>query len=373
MLPSTGVGATYIRAELPDQSLGTSSGSIDLFELGFDAQWEVDLWGERHRGIEKARAQADAAAARLADAQVSLSAEIARIYVELRAREASLALIDQRYQNESRNVELVRQRVARGTAPAQAGETALIELHQTVSDQSVMSAEVTALRDSLAVLTGSAPGTLDSQPRGAIPLPPASVSVGDPAAMLARRPDIRIAERQLAASNAQIGVEEAKRFPQVTLLGLIGVGGPSASDMFDTSQLVAAVLPRLRWDFLDFGRHRAAVENANAGRDAALADYDAAVLAALQDAEASLARFGAARTAFGQSAEAARHVTQIAALQDQRADSGTIARGDALAAHRQAISAQLNEIDKRAGVTLAFVALVKALGLGWESPTTVPK
>lgn len=367
MLPSAGAGVTYIRAELPDQSFGSSSGSIDLFELGFDAQWEVDLWGARHRDIEKARAQAEAAAARLADAQVSLSAEIARTYVELRAREASLALIDERYQTETRNVELVRQRVARGTAPAQVGEAALIQLRQTVSEQAAMNAEVTALRDGLAVLTGSAPGSLDSQPRGAIPLPPASVSVGDPATMLARRPDIRVAERQLAASNAQIGVEEAKRFPQVTLLGLIGIGGPSAGDMFDSSQLLGAVLPRLRWDFLDFGRHRAAVESAKAGRDAAFADYDAAVLAALQDAEASLARFGAARTAFGQSTEAARHANRIAVLQDQRADAGTIARGDALEAHRQAIDSQLGEVDKRARVTLAYITLVKALGLGWES------
>jgi outer membrane protein TolC len=91
--------------------------------------------------------------------------------------------------------------------------------------------------------------------------------------------------------------------------------------MFDSSQLLGAVLPRLRWDFLDFGRHRAAVESAQAGRDAALADYDSAVLAALQDAEASLARFGAARTAFGQSTETARSATQIAVLQDQRADA----------------------------------------------------
>jgi NodT family efflux transporter outer membrane factor (OMF) lipoprotein len=219
MLPQTGVGATYIRAEFPDQSLGTSSGSIDLYELGFDAQWEVDLWGERHRGIEKARAQAEAAAARLADAQVSLSAEIARTYVELRAREASLALIEERHQTEARNADLVRQRVARGTVSFQAGEAALAQLRQTVSDQATVGAEVTALRDGLAVLTGSVPGTLDGQPSGPIPLPPASVSVGDPTAMLARRPDIRAAERQLAASNAQIGVEEAKRFRRSRCLG----------------------------------------------------------------------------------------------------------------------------------------------------------
>jgi outer membrane protein TolC len=186
--------------------------------------------------------------------------------------------------------------------------------------------------------------------------------------MLARRPDIRAAERQLAAASAQIGIEEARRFPQVSLFGLIGIGGTSAGDVFDSSQILTGALPSLSWNLFDFGRTRAAVQGAEAGRDVARADYDAAVLAALQDAEASLARFGAARTAFGQSEGAARNAATIAGLQDQRADAGTIARGEALEAHRQAIDARLAEADRRASVTLAFVALVKSLGLGWEIP-----
>ena len=365
-LPALGLSATYIRADLPDQALGNSSGSIELFNVGFDARWEADLWGGKHRAVEKARAQAEALAARLADAQVSLSAEIARTYVLLRMREASLALIDQRHDSEARIVELTRQRVARGTVGAQAGEAALIQRQRTESEQSALAAEIAVLRDGLAVLTGSTPGTLDDLADAAIPLPPASVAVGDPAAMLARRPDVRAAERQLAAAHAQIGIEEARRFPQVSLLGLVGIGGTSASDLFDSSQVLTAALPRLSWNFLDFGRTRAAVRGAQAGRDAALAEHDAAVLGALQDAEASLVRFGAARTAFGQSADIAKHAARMAALQNQRADAGTIARGEALEARRQSIDAQLAEVDKRAGVTLAFVALVKSLGLGWD-------
>lgn len=366
-LPAAGVAATYLRADLPEQSLGNSSGKIDLFNIGFDAQWEADLWGGHQRGVEKARAQAQAAAARLADAQVTLSAEIARTYVLLRAQEASLALIDERYRTESEIVDLARQRLARGTVGTQVPEAALAQLRRTVGEQAAMAAEIAALRDSLAVLTGGAPGTLDGLALAPIPLPPARVPVGDPAAMLARRPDVRAAERELAAAHAQIGVEAARRFPQVSLLGLIGIGGSDPGDLFDGSQVLTAVLPRLRWNVLDFGRTRAAVEGAEAGRDAALADYDAAVLAALQDAEASLARFGSARIAFDQSIEAAANTARVAGLQDQRAAAGTIALGEALEARRQAITARLAETDRRAGVTLAFVALVKALGLGWET------
>ena len=368
-LPSVGAGATYVRADLPDQALGTGSGTIDVFNVGFDARWEADLWGGQRRGVEKARAQAEAAAARLADAQVSLSAEIARTYVLLRAHEVSLALLDERHHSESRIVELTVQRITRGTAGVQAGEAALMQLRRTTSERAAMAADVAILRDGLAVLTGSAPGTLESLAPAAIPLPPERVPVGDPGAMLARRPDVRAAERQLAAASAQIGVEQARRFPQVSLLGLVGLGGTSAGDLFDSSQVLSAVLPRLSWNFLDFGRGRAAVRSAEAGRDVALAEYDAAVLAALQDAEASLARFGAARTAFAQSVDAVRNAATIAGLQGQRADAGTIARAEALEARRQAIDAELAEADRRAGVTLAFVALVKSLGLGWEDAT----
>ena len=368
-LPAIGTGVTYIRADLPDQALGNSSGMIEVYNVGFDARWEADLWGAKRRDVEKARAQAEGAAARLADAQVSLSAEIARTYVLLRMRERALALLDQRRSSEERIVELARQRVARGTVGVQVQEAALIQLRRTDSDRAVTSAEISVLRDGLAVLTGGAPGTLDSLGAAPIPLPPASVAVGDPAAMLARRPDIRAAERQLAASSAQIGIEEARRFPQVSLFGLIGIGGNNAGDLFDGSQVLTGALPRLTWNVFDFGRTRAAVQGAEAGRDLARAEYDTAVLAALQDTEASLARFGAARTAFGHSADTVKNAATIAGLQDRRAEAGTIAQGEALEARRQQIDAQLAEADKRAGVTLAYVALVKALGLGWEVPS----
>jgi NodT family efflux transporter outer membrane factor (OMF) lipoprotein len=368
MLPALSAGATYVRADLPDNALGTgSSGAIDLFNIGVDARWEADLWGGRRRGVERAEAGAGAAAARLADAQVSLSAEIARTFVLLRAREASLALLDARHAAEEAMAELARQRLARGTVSAPAVETAQIQLRRTESDMAAAAAEATVLRDTLAVLTGGAPGTLAELGPGPIPMPPAQVAVGDPAAMLARRPDIRTAERELAAANAQIGVEEARRFPQISLLGLIGIGGTGMDDLFDSSQVLAGALPRLSWTFLDFGRTRAAVQGARAGRDAALAEYQAAVLSALQDAEASLARFGAARTGFSRALDAKGHAERIAAFQDQRATAGTIARGEALEARRAVIDAQLAETDKRAGVTIAYVALVKSLGLGWEN------
>lgn len=366
MLPSLSAGASYVYADLPKQALGGNSGSVDLFSLGIDARWEIDLWGGRRRGVQGAVAGAEAASARLADAQVGLSAEIARTYVLLRACEARLVLLDRRRAVETAMLELARQRFAGGTISSHPVEGARLQLIRTEGEHAAQEADAVVLRDTLALLTGAPPGTLDDLGDGAVPLPPAQVAVGDPATMLARRPDVRIAERELAQATAKIGVEEARRFPQLSLLGLIGLGSSNAGDLLDGSQLLTAALPRLSWNFLDFGRGRASVTAAEAGRDAALAGYDAAVLSALQDAEASLVRFGAARTALGRAVESGRHADKIAGLQDQRARAGTISRADALEAQRSALDARLAETGSRAGVTLTYVALVKSLGLGWE-------
>jgi outer membrane protein TolC len=189
--------------------------------------------------------------------------------------------------------------------------------------------------------------------------------VGDPAAMLARRPDIRIAERQLAAATAKIGMERAKRFPTVSFMGLIGIGGTSGGDLFDVSKLSTIALPRLSWNFLDFGRGAAAVRSAEAGRDAALMEYRGRVFAALQDAEASLARYGAARIGLARAASGAGHAREIARLQALRSKAGTAPPSEALEAQHQAIESQMAEAAARADLTQGYVALAKALGLGW--------
>ena len=369
LLPSAGASALYAHADLPSGSLGGTTGDIDLYNVGFDAQWEVDLWGGKRRGAEAARADALGAEARLADTQVGLSAEIARTYVSLRAAEARLVLLRERRDLDRQLAALAGQRVAAGTQPRQALEAAQSQLERSEGDLASASAEVMALRDSLAVLTGAAPGALDGLAAGPVPLPPAEVAIGDPAGMLARRPDIRAAERRLAASTARIGEAQAKRFPTVSFMGILGLGGTSPGDLFDASQASTILLPRLSWNFLNFGRTAAGVRGAEAGRDEALAEYRGSVLSALQDAEVSLARFGAARAVFWRSGRSAGHAAEIARLQDMRARAGTLSQVDALEARRQAVGASLAEIQDRASVTIAYVALAKSLGLGWTDVT----
>lgn len=367
MQPSAGASVLYARANLPEGSIGEGASNIDLFNVGFDAQWEADLWGGKRRDAERAAADAGAAEARLADARVTLSAEIARTYIALRARQAGLALLGERQALETQLAAIARRRFAGGTAPRQAIEAALAQSERTEAQQAGEAAEIAALTDSLAVLTGQAPGEPGALAAGAIPLPPAQLVIGDPGAMLARRPDIRAAERQLAAASAKIGVEAARRYPSISLMGIIGLGGSSAGDIFDPSKLSTIALPRLSWSFLDFGRIGAAIAGAEAGRDAALADYRAQVLAALLDAESALARFGAARVALARAGSGSSHVREIARLQGLRGKAGTLAPSEVLEARRQEVDARIAESAARAELTLAYAALAKALGLGWQA------
>ena len=366
--PSLGTSLLYANAKLPENSIGGSNGQIDLFNAGFDAQWELDLWGGKRRDAERARADAEAAEARLANAHVALSAEIARAYVWLRARQAGQRVLGERLALQRQLADIAQQRFAAGTAPRQTVETSRAAMARSEAELALADGEVAAITDGLAVLTGQAPGALDGLANGPVPLPPAQVGIGDPAAMLARRPDIRAAERQLAAASARIGIEKARRFPSVSFMGLIGIGGNKAGDVFDTANLSTIVLPRLSWSFLDFGRGAAAVRGSEAARDAALADYRGQVLAALQDAESALARFGAARLALARQSGAAAHAGEIARLDALRAGAGTLPRAAALQSEAQALDARLAELSARADLTLAYVALAKALGLGWERP-----
>ncbi len=367
LLPGLSSSATYVYADLPNQAFGTGAGANEFFTLGFDAQWEIDLWGGKARVLERARANAATAEAMLADAQVGLSAEIARSYVALQARQASENLLRDRKHIDARMILFAQKRLDGGTGTRQELAGAQQRYAQTEAEMAAMQAEVAVLRDALAVLTGDAPGAFDRLPRTAIPLPPAQVRIGDPAAMLARRPDVIAAEKKLAAASASIGEAQARRLPGISLIGLVGIGGTSIGDVFDTSQLSALTVPRLTWNFLDFGRAAAAVRGAKAGRDAALAEYRASVLGALQDAEASLARFGAARIALAQAGGTLLASQDTERLQKLRAEAGAASEAEALEAERQAIDARLAEINSRASLTLAYVALTKSLGLGWQT------
>lgn len=383
--PTAGAQATTVIADLPGIDLQSNPGSgtpapsptpppeqdqdssLQFYNLGLNANWEIDLAGGQVRRIEAANALAAAAAYNAADAQVQLAAEVAQAYVNLRDRQQRAAALRGALDLQRRQLELSQQRFRRGTVPAFTVGQANRAVQATTSDLAAAEAEIEIYLNALAVLAGEAPGSLDpllAPPRD-VPLPPENVAIGDPASLLRRRPDIRAAERNLAAATARIGVAEAARFPRISFMGILGIGGTSIGDLVDLGNISKIAVPQLQWGLLDFGRTSAAIAQTRAGREEAEAQYRQVVLGALQDAETSLSRFAQQRRTVAALAEISRSAEQSAALMRQRYEQGVISLGDSLEAERQRLLAEANLRSAVAALTASYVAIQKSLGLGW--------
>ncbi len=370
LLPSATVGALVGEASLPGTILGRSGRlSEQIYADNFQASWEVDLFGANRRRVEAARYRADNAVASADDVAVTLSAEIARAYVTLRAQQAIAGVLVQQVDCDHRLVTAAQERFAHGTVAHQAVDTAHSALAQSESDLADTHVQMTVLADQIAVLTGQEPGALDTlvATAGAVPLAPAQVAVGDPARLLRHRPDIRMAESELAAANADLGARIADRLPSISFTGILGLGGTNLSDAVSPSSLIALLLPQLKWNLFDGGRAKAQERGARGARAEAEENYRSHVLDALQDAENSLTRFGGQRVTLAKAIEQHDAAMHLAALQADRATGGTLSRADAISAQRQALRAQLGTLSATAQLTTDFIAVEKALGLGWEA------
>ncbi|KAF1044049.1 MAG: Toluene efflux pump outer membrane protein TtgC [Herbaspirillum frisingense] len=377
--PTVGASALAAHARLPPVNLAglnggsgsSSSGSstsANLYSLGFDATWEVDLFGAHRRAVQSAGASAEAAEASLADVQVSLAAEVANAYINLRDRQQRLALGEQSVRAQEDMLRLTGQRVERGTASALDQIRIQNQLDGTRADLVPLQADRDAYLNQLATLLGREPGALDGELAAVapVPLPPAQVAVGDPTSLLRRRPDVRAAERTLAADTAKIGQAEAARYPSLKLFGVIGLGGTHASDLTRLDDFAAIGAPMLSWNFLDFGRAKARVTQAERVRDEAEAKYRQAVLEALRDAEDSLSRFRYGRVTVATVARTKASADRALELASQRYKAGTGTLIEVLDTTRQQLSAQQNLLQAEANLTRSFVGIQKALGLGWS-------
>ncbi|GFE77576.1 MULTISPECIES: efflux transporter outer membrane subunit [Sphingomonadaceae] len=374
-LPTVSASGTAIVADLPAGSLalptqGEQSDRIraEFYNAGLDASWEIDLFGGRRRAAEGAEAQAQAAEANRADAQVRLSAEVAQNYVTLRELQQRLILARRSAELQQRSLALLQQREQRGASSRDEVVRLQTELTRTEAGLLPLEGQIATTLDQLALLTGDEPGAHDAALSTPAPIPmiPGTVAIGDPAAMLRRRPDIRAAERQLAASNAQIGVNVARQFPSVSIMGIIGLGGPNIADVIEPDSVAGLLLPRISWSFLDFGRNRARVEQAVADRDEAEAQYRKAVLGALSDAETSLTRFGNQRRNLFSSIASRDGARQSATYARQRYEQGAVPLSTSIDAERAALAADQSVLEATGELDRAFVALQKALGLGWS-------
>ena len=381
--PTAGAQGTGIFADLPGIDLQSNNESISapasaasiqdqdtslrFYNLGLSANWEIDLAGGQVRKIEAANALAAAAVYNVADAQIQLTAEVAQAYTNLRDWQQRLAAHRRRVELQEEQLQLTRQRFQQETVSNLTVSQANRSVQLTKSDLAAADAEVETYLNALSVLVGEAPGSLDRflAPPSDIPLPPQNVVIGDPASLLRRRPDIRAAERNLAAATARIGVAAAARFPKIKFMGVLGIGGTSVGDLVDLGNISNIAVPQLQWGLLDFGRTSAAISQARAGRDEAEAQYRQVVLSAFQDAENSLARFAQQRRNVAALADIKRSADESAELMRQRYQRQVISKGDNLEARCQQLLAEANLRSAVAALTGTYVAIQKSLGLGW--------
>ncbi|HEX7816224.1 efflux transporter outer membrane subunit [Dyella sp.] len=357
-----------------NQKTGTGRGPLQLYTAGFDASWELDLFGGNRRAFEAASAQAEATDADLADTQVSLAAEVAQAYIDLRSQQQRFALANQSAQLEQKTLELIQQRRARGVVPESDVERQTTQVEHTRATLIPLDEQITESLDQLAVLTGQAPGALDQELGTSAPLPtmPDSVPIDDPATLLKQRPDIRAAERRLAASHAQIGQHEADLFPKVTMLGFIGSNAADPGHLLRKSAFTWLGAPYLQWDAFDFGRTRSQVRQAQASRDEAQARYTQTVLAALQDANNALSRYGHQRESVVRLEKIEASADHSATLMHQRYSAGASSLIDLLDTERTQFSAQQDLVQGQAELLKDFVSLQKSFGLGWRTDAASP-
>lgn len=339
------------------------------YDAGFDASWEIDVFGRVRRSVEALGAEYESEEARYRDTLRSVIAEVARTYVELRGIQYRLAVARQNTKNQVETYELTLALLEGGRGTDLDIARALAQLETTRSSIGpLQAAEIEAI-NRLAVLAGGAPAGFRAQlgNRAALPRPPAFIAVADPASMLRRRPDIRAVERQLAAATARTGVAVADYFPRVTLTGSAGWRATSLADLGDPDAERYFFGPSITWAALDMGRVRARVAASDARTEAALASWEKTVLTALQESESALNRYSRALESAARLRIAAEASGKAADLARLRYRNGADSFLTVLDAERRLLEAEDLLAGAETDASLAAVAVYKALGGGWEA------
>lgn len=351
--------------------LGAFATNYDQYTAGFDASWEVDLWGRVRRSVEAADADLGASLETARAAAVTVIAETAANYVELRALQQRLAIARDNQTLQQQTLELVRSRLESGLVGERDVAQARSNLAATRARVPSLEIALRAAENRLTVLLGLAPGALADELRTVqpVPLPPATIAVGVPADAVRRRPDVRAAERALAAETSRIGVAEGDLYPRLSLLGSVGLESDHASNLLDARSSVFSIGPSIAWNLFDKGRVRRRVEAQDARARQALVQWQQAVLRALEEAENAMAAFVREQTRRDQLAESATEARRAVALAEAQYREGLTDFQNVLDSERALTELEDQQAQSGAAVTKDLIGVYKALGGGWESAT----
>ena len=369
LLPSIGGDAQANRSKSSGANSSFNSGEIrNVYDASFDASWEIDLFGGNRRGVEAAEARIGSATASYQDVMLTTYADVARSYYEARGYQKRIAITQKNVDLLQQTYQLIEDRASVGEASEFDVTRARGEYQATQARLPNLQAELQVSIFTLSVLLGLPPESLleEMQAFQPLPAPPDIVPVGLRSEMLRRRPDIRVAERELAASSADIGVETAELFPKFFLTGDIGSQARLFGDLFTAAAGMWSLGSMLQWSIFNGGANLARIDIAKAENEAALATYEKTVLEALRDTESALTRYGReveTRKRLEASVQSRREAFQLA---QELLDAGEYDYLEVLDAQRDLVSSEDSLVQSETITITKLVALYTALGGGWE-------
>jgi len=346
----------------------SNSQTHNLFAIGFDAAWELDIFGGVRRSVEAARADLAAGREDLRDVLVSLLGEVAVNYLDARTYQARLAATAENIRLQEDTFQLTDWRYRAGLSDELAIQQARYNLASTRAQLPTLRTGLEGSLNRLAVLIGKEPGQIHEllKETAAIPAPPLAVTVGVPAETLRQRPDLRRAEQQLAAATARIGVAAADLYPKFKLSGSIGLESVDSADIFAAGSRTWRVGPSFSWPLFDAGLIRRNIEVQSALQEQKLLQYRSVVLSALEEVENALTAYVEEQRRHQALAEAAEAARIAAGLARDKYQAGLQDFSTVLDAQRSQLSFEDQLVQSRGAVSQDLVRIYKAMGGGWQ-------
>ncbi len=375
--PTVDAGGSYARENQSKNqpilgSLPMPSGipfENNVYQAGFDASWEIDVFGGNRRAVEAGKAEVAAAEFGRRNVLVTLLGEVARNYVELRGCQRRLEIANKNLKTQQEALALTEDRFKNGLTSDLDVQQAATLLANTRAVIPMLETGIQGYIHRLGVLLGQPPEALLAELSAPAPIPsaPPIVPAGLPSELLRRRPDIQQAERQLAASTARIGVATADLFPKFSLTGIAGYESTSASDWFSGGSKFWSLGPTVQWRIFDAGRIRANIRVQNARQEQALAAYEKTVLMSFEDVENSLVAYAKEQIRRRSLEDAVESSQDSLHLANQLYANGLASFINVLDAERSLYQAEDALVQSDKAVTQNLISLYKALGGGWET------
>jgi multidrug efflux system outer membrane protein len=339
----------------------------DLYDAHFDASWEIDIFGGRRRALQQANALVASVEEDRRDVLVSVLAEVARNYIEVRNFQQRLAITQKNIKAQQDAVDIARSRFNAGLASELDAKQAEALLATTQAQVPVLETSLKQGVHRLGVLIGREPGALlgELSRTAPIPTPPPEVPVGLPSDLLRRRPDVRRAERQLAADTANVGVQTAELFPKFTLTGVAGFQSFAVSDWFSGGSKYWSAGPTVTWRILDVGHVRSQIQAARAQAQQSMVAYEKTVLTSCEDAENALVAYANEQVRYRALSDAVAANRQSLEFANDRYANGLADFLNVVDAERSLYQTEDQLADSQGAVSVNLVALYKALGGGW--------